>query len=598
MTKAVRQPPNYHNDMQQVQHFLRTLDLFANLRSDELQHVMALMKPDKIAKAKFVVSLAAHSELDLFLLLRGQASSRKLKDKYVDDVQVVYKPGDVMNLEAFVAGKDSAETIEALTELEVRRLSYDDFLALLDQQPELKNKLKTLPDVTPFWARQKRYPFKLDKGEVMVMYRRKHWYVLLMKLVPVILMVLTGLLLWRLPVFMPQTAPFATLAVVGVWLFITFLLAIWQINDWADDFYAVTNRRVVHRERILFFSNRQAEAPISQIRSIVASRTSFVANTLMFQNMGDVNIETMNSFHPISFANIDQPEAVSREILKQSQQAKIAVQASQRDVIRNILREQMNIVERPGNVPKPGKVKVAGYGAPPEEGPPPPKPSPLIVGNFFFPRSRVKDEKGNITYRRHPLKLLQTAGLPMLSILAYLLAMGVAWWVGVLDRVAVITLASLPFRLILIGLAAGIFLVLVVWFILRYEDWRNDMFLLTKNKIIDIDRTPFGLQGVRQNESPLDKVQNVTSDQKGFLAWLFNMGDVTIETGGDKHLIFEHVKDPRQIQRDIADYLSQLKADEKAANIEQRNKELAEWISIYNEMLNLPYDRKTFKQEK
>jgi uncharacterized membrane protein YdbT with pleckstrin-like domain len=124
------------------------------------------------------------------------------------------------------------------------------------------------------------------------------------------------------------------------------------------------------------------------------------------------------------------------------------------------------------------------------------------------------------------------------------------------------------------------------------------MFLLTKDKIIDIDRTPFGLQGVQQNVSPLEKVQNVTSNQDGFIEWLFNMGDVTIETGGDKSLVFERVKDPRQIQRDIADYLAQLKANEKATDIEQRHKELAEWISIYNEMLNLPYDRKTFKPEK
>ena len=54
----------------------------------------------------------------------------------------------------------------------------------------------------------------------------------------------------------------------------------------------------------------------------------------------------------------------------------------------------------------------------------------------------------------------------------------------------------------------------------------------------------------------------------------------------------------RQIQRDIADYMAQLKANEKANDISQRNKELAEWISIYNELLNLPYDRKTFKPEK
>ncbi len=594
----MRKDPQYFSNLQKALQKLRATPLFANLSDGEFRQVADLLTPKQFDRAKFVISLASQSELDLYVLRQGQASSRMPKGKYIDDVQGVYGPGDLMNLTAFVAGQDSAETIEALTPLDLWVIPHEAFRALLEQQPALKDKLGALPDVTPFWTNQKRYPFVPERGEVIVIVRRKHWYVLFTKLIPVALMLLMGLVLWRLPVFLPQTAPFATLVVLGVWLLFTLLVAIWQINDWADDFYAVTNRRVIHREKVLFFSNRQAEAPVSQIRNIVASRTSFIANTLMLQNMGDVNIETVNSYHPIVFANIDQPEEVSRAILKQAQQAKVAGQAAQRDVIRNILREQMRIVEKPSNVPKPGKVQVVGYGAHSAEEPQKPKPLPLVVGNFFFPRARVKDEKGNITYRRHPLQLLQTAGLPALSILAYLVAFVAGWRLGVLEQIALRTAASLPLRLILIALAASIFLVLVVWLVFRYEDWRNDMFLLTKDKIIDIDRTPFGLQGVQQNVSPLEKVQNVTSNQDGFIEWLFNMGDVTIETGGEKRLIFERVKDPRQIQRDIADYLAQLKANEKAADVEQRNKELAEWISIYNEMLNLPYDRKTFKPEK
>ena len=433
------------------------------------------------------------------------------------------------------------------------------------------------------------------------MYRHKHWYVLLVKLVPFFFMLLLGIVLWQLPAFWARAAPFATPLIVGagVWLFITAVFGAWQVNDWHDDFYAVTNRRVIHREKVLFFSNRQAEAPVGQIRSVIASRTSMIANTVFLQNMGDVTIETLNSYHPIIFANIDKPEEVSRVIIKQVQQAKVASETAQRDVIRSILRQQMNIVERPGNMPGAPKVKIVGYGAEaPAAAAPDPKPLPFTLGSFIFPRARVKDALGNITYRRHPLQLLQTAGLPLLSMLGYIVVMLAAWRLGIFTQVATLTAGSWPLRLLLIGLALAILLVLVVWFVFRYEDWRNDLFLLTRDKIIDIDRTPFGLQGVQQNVSPLDKLQNVTSQQEGFLEWLFDMGDVIIETGGEKRQVFARVKDPRQIQRDIADYMAQLKANEKANDISQRNKELAEWISIYNEMLNLPYDRKTFKPEK
>jgi membrane protein YdbS with pleckstrin-like domain len=255
-------------------------------------------------------------------------------------------------------------------------------------------------------------------------------------------------------------------------------------------------------------------------------------------------------------------------------------------------------VERPGNMPGGAKLSVVGIGAPEAGALPAPKAPPTLftLGSFFLPHSRVVSENGNITYRRHPVQLLQTAGLPMLSILLYLALVFAMWRLGLLGRVTALFAGSWLLWGMGVALLTCILLILVVWFVFRYEDWRNDMFVLTRSQIIDIDRTPFGWQGVKQNVSPLDKVQNVTSNQDGFIEWFFDMGDVIIETGGEKPIIFERVKNPRQIQRDVADNLAKLKAAEKAADVAKRNQELAEWISIYNEMLTLPYDRKKFTQ--
>ncbi|NJM39950.1 MAG: cyclic nucleotide-binding domain-containing protein [Anaerolineae bacterium] len=314
--------PQYLANWQKALQALRATPVFKDLSDVDFRMVTDLLKPAKIGKAKFVISVTSQAELDLYMLRQGRASSRAAGAKYLDDVQRVYNPGDLMNLGAFVSGQDSAETIEALTPLDMWVLPHEAFRTLLEQQPDLRKKLGSLPSVNSFWAKLKRYPFVPDRGEVVIMVRHKHWYVLLTKLLPVALMLIAGLVLWRLPVFMPEFAPFATLPVVGVWLFITFVLAFWHINDWADDFYAVTNRRVLHREKVLFFSNRQSEAPLGQIRGVVSSRTNIIANTLLLQNMGDVIIETMNSYHPIVFANVDKPEEMSRAITKQWDEAK------------------------------------------------------------------------------------------------------------------------------------------------------------------------------------------------------------------------------------------------------------------------------------
>ena len=50
------------------------------------------------------------------------------------------------------------------------------------------------------------------------------------------------------------------------------------------------------------------------------------------------------------------------------------------------------------------------------------------------------------------------------------------------------------------GVAVGIIgMFLLLWLVYRYEDWRNDFFVLGKDRVIDIDRKPFGLScnGVR-----------------------------------------------------------------------------------------------------
>ena len=198
----------------------------------------------------------------------------------------------------------------------------------------------------------------------------------------------------------------------------------------------------------------------------------------------------------------------------------------------------------------------------------------------------MRELQGNdIVYHKHWLLLLQTAGLPLINLLLYIVALAVLPILNVeLARIVLRSLLVIP--VIVLGLA------LIGWLIWNYEDWRNDIFILKPDRVIDSDRSPFGITGTQQKTASMSSIQNVTYNTRGFLDNVFNMGDVSIKTGGqDGELIFERVWNPRRIQRDIVDRLEVFQNYQREAQEETRRREIAEWLGIYDELARM-HERK------
>ena len=572
---------------------LRNLPLFVNLDEQEWRQVAALLTTRQVRRGDTVISIQKQAEIDLFMVRSGRASSRAPADRRVDDVQRAYGPGDIFNLNAFVTGSDSDdETVEALTsELHLWVVPFAPFKALVESQPNLAAKLVPPEGVRPFWV--SRYLGWEDPGELVIEFRKKHPWVLLMAMRPIALLLLLAVVLW-LPPMQALTAGWSFPYAFAPLVFFTALWGLWRWNNWNDDYYAVTNRRVIHREKVLFFEDRRSEIPIARIQNVTVKRDQF-ANTFLMIDMADVIIETMNAgaYGTITFSSVPQAEAVSSAIFEQQKRAAYAEKMNERDVIRKMLRSRMGIEEAPANLPalaKPrvigavGKVSKGGGGPMPTFAPSSDGDSPFVLGRYLFPESRYDDGHGNITYHRHGFQLALTAGAQIVANLLYFIAVIVAVYMFP-HLVTVWTTVAAG----LIGLG------LLFWLAWGYEDWRNDVFVLTRSKIIDIDRKPFGWGGIQQKEAPLEAVQTVTSNQNGFLDWLFDMGDVTIKTGGaGPDLVFNRVADPRRVQRDIAQRLDDLRAAREEKELQKRSLEFLDWIAIYDEMSRLPYDRKKF----
>ena len=134
--------------------------------------------------------------------------------------------------------------------------------------------------------------------------------------------------------------------------------------------------------------------------------------------------------------------------------------------------------------------------------------------------------------------------------------------------------------------------VIALWLIVNTVDWRNDVYILTHDRIIDQVRFP--LLYDQRTEARLDQVQNVRY-QQGFWGGLLGFGDVTVETAGrTQAVLFLQVPNPLDIQRKIferIDLLGERRAGEQAG---RQQEQLLRWFTGYHsltgsiEVLSLP----------
>lgn len=80
--------------------------------------------------------------------------------------------------------------------------------------------------------------------------------------------------------------------------------------------------------------------------------------------------------------------------------------------------------------------------------------------------------------------------------------------------------------------------------------WKNDLYVLTTYRLIDIDQHELFRRTVTETE--LENIQEVTFKTSGFLHTIFKIGDVIVKTAGPKDdIILEDVPNPHLIQQDI-----------------------------------------------
>jgi hypothetical protein len=189
-----------------------------------------------------------------------------------------------------------------------------------------------------------------------------------------------------------------------------------------------------------------------------------------------------------------------------------------------------------------------------------------LFADFFRLRS---ESDGAIIYRKHWFMLVEKTWLPV-----SLMALGMAAFAVRLGG----RLSFLPLMPAVIGILLLLFM-LLMWIIYQYADWRNDIFKVTLEQIIDLDRKPLGK--IRRRTAPLENVLSIEYERRGFWGFLFNFGTVYIIVG-NMRLTFDHVYNPSEVQQDIFYRMGERLEKLRQFEINSERERVSEWIASYH----------------
>ncbi len=87
-----------------------------------------------------------------------------------------------------------------------------------------------------------------------------------------------------------------------------------------------------------------------------------------------------------------------------------------------------------------------------------------------------------------------------------------------------------------------------IWYLYQFMDWNNDIYQVTSEQVMDVKRTPLGRED--RKTAMLENILSINYRRRGLIGVLLNYGTVNIQVGTES-LIFDYVRDPSSVQREI-----------------------------------------------
>ena len=548
----------------------------------------------------------------LYVLADGAALVRATDDDGRERPRHYSRIGvkDFYGINALLRGDRHGATVRSMTEKGLSgetldgtdwyTLQHDDVLYLTQSNSDLWLGTRLWQELSEKPKQQKRYGWQ-EVDEEIVLFERRHWLWLIGRLALVFVMVFAAYaLLVAMADLLSVTLQWSTYALVA--LLLLGLPVAWFVIDYLNDYYVITNKRVLRHERVFLVYEDQQTAPLERIQDVTSQASIFGK---LF-NYARLTITTAG-MGVILFEMIPNPESVEGKVRGLQGKARAGELGAQRENLRNKILSRLKIRLTP-DIPE--RVLPQGMAMPPQ----------LTSGQRFWYRltnpwrrfwrwlrsrpeaiyltlirvlpkhtqekllreraikksQEIKPMEDDIVYRKHPWFLLKAAAIPLAVIVG----------TAVLVIFGELRLSTFRESFRALGTAYAIFLVVCFcWLWFRVENWRNDKYILTKTHITYIYKVPLGLYE-RRRQAEWEKVQNANYVVPGIWANMINFGTVVVETASvEGKFEFLNIGNPRKVQQEVMLRLGLTRAAQAQRTRDQQQTALSETLEIYNELI-------------
>jgi len=556
-------------DVPQYAALLRTVYLFQGLNEAQMAHVVTKFEAVDVEEGTQVITQGEQGEA-FYVIFRGKVRESKM-ERGRERILETLGPRDYFGEESLLFERPRPLTVTTLEPTTLLRLDRSRFYKLLDEFPSIRNNLSATAE-SRHLAQKENFEW-LGEEEVVYLVVRKHEAFLVFSMILPVILAIASIPMLVYGFGTPLGAGFFLHQVAriggGLMLVGSILLGIWNWIDWGNDYYIVTDQRVVWLERIMILYHSRREAPLTQVLAVNVT-SSWLGQIL---NYGNINVRTFtggiymrNASHPHQFASF-----VEGFQVRARQRRKEAEEEAMEYELRLRLGLPVEGELPPLNSPKPWDSGNAEEGSGKKAEP---RGWRDKLGTFLKIRY---EQNGVITYRKHWLVLLRRTGFPLLLLLSLLALTGYITWVRIVaGRVVLSGLLWLAF---FVMMYVGAFL----WWLYTYLDWSNDIYRLTPDQIMDIERKPLGEED--KKTASLDSILSLEHTRNGIIQLIFNYGEVTINVGQTK-FVFRGVYNPDDVHQDVADYMEARERKQREERAAQERKRMVDWLVTYRHQTN------------
>ena len=535
---------------------LNQLDMFSDLNNEQMADIASRFKILRLEPGQPLFT-GRDPEDDLYVVQSGNIF---VFDEKEEGEREIIGPREYFIEEALLYGHSENAYITTDTTTDLLLLEETEFYQMVTEFPQIKPWLARSPESQ--WLVNTRKFSWVGADEIIMYVARKHEAMFIIGLIGPAIFFLAALgIIVAVSVADTSDTIWTTGAVCALGLAgIAVLWGIWDWIDWGNDYYIVTDQRVVWVEKVIWLYESRDEAPLTTILAINAT-TTFLGRIIGY---GSVIVRTFTG--EITFRNLRDPQkmvAYIREYRDRIQ--KISERREKRKVDQEVRQrlgwedeEETGVVsdQRPVEVKEEQKISIWQK----------------IFGNFFTMRF---EEDGVITYRKYWPTLFGKIWLP--TALMIISTLGI----GLIVNIYIAGIITAGFAEILVGVAILVILfVLIPWWIYQYIDWRNDIYQVSDKAIFDIERRPLGTE-VRKS-APLGNILSLEHERVGFLGYMLNYGFVTINVG-ETQFVFRNVHDPAHVQQDIFNRINSLRRQQEKIDAARQRKQFVDVIEAYHQ---------------